>query len=216
MLHVFMSGPIRPSISEVLTCLRTLKAELPPCKIWLSTWETGASLDELKAEVDVLIVNPEPQNVESFFTAKTRQMRDVPAETKGWSANVFKMFVGVENIFKIASCAQDDIVIRTRTDVFFKTDPEYMASLLESATAGYVARSETCDDWFGIGTYAAIKNIWCWRDLNELETTMNRSWNAENIIYNKARMHNIPVIKMDPSKIDICILRTGGFKHYYL
>ena len=210
-----MSGPIRPSIAEVLLSIRTLRSQLPPCKIWLSTWETSEPLDVLRAEVDVLLVNPEPQNVDSFFKARTRQMRELPNETKGWSANVFKMFTGVENIFKVASCANDDIVIRIRTDVFFKCDPEYLLFLLEAAKNGYVARSDKCDDWFGIGTYPTIKNIWCWRDLAELETTMNRSWNTENIIYNKTLLHNIPVVKMDPSKVDICVLRAGAFKHYY-
>jgi hypothetical protein len=214
MLHVFMSGPIRPSVAEVLLSVRTLKSQLPPSKIWLSTWETTEPLDELRSEVDVLLVNPEPRGAESFG-GRTRQMRELPNETKGWAANVFKMFTGVENIFRIASCANNDIVIRVRTDVFFTCDPEYLPSLLEAAKTSYVARSDKCDDWFGIGTYAAIKNIWCWRDLAELETTMNRSWNTENIIYNKALLHAIPVLKMDPSKIDICILRAGAFKHYY-
>jgi len=183
--------------------------------VWFSTWKTDLPLDELRSEVDALIIVPEPTNVDTFFKARTQQMRQLPNETRGWASNVYKMFVGVEEIFKIAPLANDDIVIRARADVFFKCDPNHLQELLERAKTCYVSRSDRCDDWFGIGTYATIKNIWCWRNLTELETMMNKSWNTENVIYNKAVMYNIPIVKMDPTKVDICIMRSNMFKHYY-
>ena len=212
MIHVFISGPIRPSIADVLTCLRPLKSQLPPCKIWFSTWETDVSLDELRKEVDVLIVKPEPTIVPD---ALTREAGYFPEPCKGQNARIFKMFCGIEHIFASATCDNNDIVIRTRSDVVAKFDTNYLTEMLEAARSGYVVRrrkTSRCafDDWFGISTFANMKNVWCFRDMRAFEKHMNTSWNAEDMVKRKVDEHKIPIVGLEESRIDFYILREGS------
>lgn len=212
MLHVFISGPIRPSLSEVLLCVRTLKAQLPPCKIWFSTWETGESLDTLRAEVDVLIVNPEPIFMSK---AKTWEARAFPNTTDGNTARTFKMFVGVENIFKVAQCAPDDIVIRFRSDLLASFAPGYLQRLLHIGRYGYVTRKRQTsvvgfDDWFGIATYTNMRNVWCHHGgLPEFEENMNASHNAEDMVKRRAHKHGLRIFQIDEKHIDFALCRAN-------
>jgi len=207
-----MSGPIRPSIADVLTCLRTLKSQLPPCKVWFSTWETDVSLDEIRKEVDVLIVKPEPTAVPD---ALTREAGYFPGPCKGYNVRIFKMFCGIENIFASATCKNSDIVIRIRSDVMVKFDGDHLKEMLEAAKNGYVVRqrkTSMCafDDWFGISTFANMKNVWCFGSMREFEKHMNASWNAEKMVKRKVQQHGIPIIGLDESRIDFYTLREGG------
>ena len=210
MLHVFISGPIRPSMNIVLLCLRTLKAQLPPCKIWFSTWETSESLDTLRAEVDELIVNPEP-----IFRskAKTFEGRAFPNAQNGMTANTFKMFVGIENIFKVAQCPDDDIVIRFRSDLLAKFTPGFLQHFIEGGKYGYVTRrrvTSLCgfDDWFAITTYANMRKVWCHGSLQEFEENMNSSQNPEDMVRRRVEKHGLRVLQIDEKYIDFAICRS--------
>jgi hypothetical protein len=210
MLHVFISGPIRPSLNLVIFCLRTLKSQLPPCKIWFSTWETGEPLNVLRAEVDVLIVNPEPMFMSK---AKTFEARAYPNTTDGSSARTFKMFVGIENIFKVAQCADDDIVIRVRSDLLAKFTPGYLQHFIEGGKYGYVTRRRVSslvgfDDWFAITTYANMKKVWCHGSLQEFEENMNSSHNPEDMVKRRVEKHGLRVLQIDERCIDFAICRS--------
>jgi len=210
MLHVFISGPIRPSLNLILLCLRTLKDQLPPCKIWFSTWDTSEPLNALRAEVDVLIVNPEP-----IFrsNAKTFEGRAYPNSVDGTNARTFKMFAGIENIFKVAQCADDDIVIRFRSDLLAKFAPGYLQHFIEGGKHGYVTRrrfTSLCafDDWFGITTYANMKKVWCHGSLQEFEENMNASHNPEDMVKRRVEKHGLRVLQIDERRIDFAICRS--------
>jgi len=215
MIHVFISGPIRPSMNDVLLCVRTLKAQLPPCKLWFSTWETNDSLDTLRAEVDTLIVNPEPV---FRSKAKTFEARAYPNTTDGMTARTFKMFVGVENIFKVAQCAQDDIVIRFRSDLLARFAPGYLQQLIEGGKYGYVTRRRKTsvvgfDDWFGISTYANMRTVWCHGSLQEFEENMNASHNAEDMVKRRVEKHGLRILQIDEKKIDFALCRPDGGRY---
>lgn len=209
MLQVFISGPIRPSLDLVMMCLRTLKSQLPPCKIWFSTWETGQSLDILRAEVDVLIVNPEP-----IFRSKAKTFEGAfPNAQNGMTANTFKMFVGIENIFKVAQCADDDIVIRFRSDLLANFTPGCLDNLIEGGKYGYVTRRRVTslvgfDDWFAITTYANMKKVWCHGSLQEFEENMNSSQNPEGMVKRRVEKHGLRVLQIDEKCIDFAICRS--------
>ena len=210
MLHVFISGPIRPSMNEVLLCLRTLKSQLPPCKIWFSTWETSESLDTLRAEVDMLIVNPEPT-----FTpnAKTLQLRGYPVIPNGITSRILKMFIGVENIFKVAQCAPNDTVIRFRSDLLANFAPGYLEQMIGVSKRGYVTRRRRTsvvgfDDWFGISSYANMRNVWCHGGLPEFEENMNASYNAEDMVKRRVEKHGLRLLQIDETKVDFAICRS--------
>lgn len=216
MLHVFISGPIRPSLNDIMVCLRTLKAQLPPCKIWFSTWETSESLDTLRAEVDVLIVNPEP-----IFRskAKTFEARPYPNSANGFNCRTFKMFVGVENIFKVAQCAPDDIVIRFRSDLLANFASGYLSQLIEGGKHGYVTRRRRTsivgfDDWFGIATYTNMRNVWCHPGgLPEFEENMNASHNAEDMVKRRAEKHGLHILQIDEKQIDFALCRANNGRY---
>jgi len=197
-------------MNDVLLCVRTLKAQLPPCKIWFSTWETSESLDTLRAEVDELIVNREP-----IFRskAKTFEGRAFPNSQNGMTARTFKMFVGVENIFKVAQCAPNDIVIRFRSDLLAKFNPGYLQQLIEGGKHGYVTRRRKTsivgfDDWFGIATYTNMMNVWCHR--GGFEENMNASYNAEDMVKRRAEKHGLQILQIDESKIDFALCRANN------
>jgi hypothetical protein len=216
-MHLFISGPIRPSLNDVLTCVRTIKSQLPPCKVWFSTWSTQISLDELRAEVDVLIVIPEPTVIPATTTLEGR---DYPHLTTGVNARIYKMFSGIENIFTVAPCSPDDIVIRFRSDMLANFTPGFLNKLLEAAKYGYVVRkraeTSVCDfdDCFAISTYKNMKNVWCFRTLGEFEDHMSHSHNAEHMVKRKVLQHSIPILYLDETKIDFCLLRAGDKKYY--
>ena len=206
-----MSGPLRPTAEDVLVALRTLKAALPPCKVWLSTWTDVP--DTLRAEVDVVIVNPEPVVT---TRARTRQMRKDPSSIAVLLDGLVKMIKGVEHILKVADCAPDDLVIRIRTDMHTTFSPGYLAELLEAAKRSYVVRKRTSsgigfDDWFGITTFANMKQVWSFPDL---DASMKEAWNGEDLIYRKVK-NRIPITFIQEDKINCYILRPGGFKHYF-
>jgi hypothetical protein len=215
MLHVFISGPIRPTMNDVLLCLRTLKAQLPPCKIWFSTWETSQSLDILRAEVDVLIVNPEPTFIPG--AKLLQQLIGYPTRTSVIAHGIFRMFVGVENIFKVAQCAPDDIVIRFRSDLLAKFSPGCLESLIEGGKLGcYVARMRESslvwfDDWFGIATYANMRNVWCHGSYQEFEENMNAAvYSAEEMVKRRVKKHGIPILHINEKYIDFTLCRPNN------
>jgi len=215
-MHLFISGPIRPSLNDVLTCVRTIKSQLPSCKVWFSTWSTQISLDELRAEVDVLIVNPEPTVIPATTTLEGRTF---PQTTTGVNARIYKLFSGIENIFAVAPCSSDEIVFRVRSDMLANFAPGYLDKLLEAAKHGYVVRkrvTSTCDfdDWFAISTYKNMKNVWCFRNLGEFEHHMSKSHNAEDMVKRKVLQHSLPIVYLDETQIDFCLLRAGSKKYY--
>ena len=216
MLHVFISGPIRPSMNDVLLCLRTLKSQLPPCKIWFSTWETSESLDTLRAEVDELIVNREP-----IFRskAKTWEARAYPNTPDGFNSRTFKMFVGVENIFKVAQCAPDDIVIRFRSDLLANFSPGYLQQLIEGGKHGYVTRRRKTslvdfDDWFAVAKYSDMRNVWChYGGLQDFEENMNNSHTAEDMVKRRAEKHGLRIFQIDEKRIDFALCRAQNGRY---
>lgn len=215
MLHVFISGPIRPSLNDVLLCLRTLKSQLPPCKIWFSTWETAESLDTLRTEVDMLIVNPEPV---FRSKAKTFEARAYPNTPDGFNSRTFKMFVGIENIFKVADCAPDDIVIRFRSDLLATFTPGYLEQFIEGGKYGYVTRKRVTslvgfDDWFAISTYTNMRNVWCHGSFQEFEDNMNASHNAEDMVKRRAEKHGLRILQIDEKKIDFALCRPENGRY---
>ena len=206
-----MSGPLRPTAWGVLFGLRRLKAALPPCKVWLCTWSDVPYT--LRSEVDVVIVKPEPVVT---TMSRTWQMRIYP-ESITLLDGLVKMIKGVEHIIEVADCAPDDLVIRIRTDMHATFSPGYLAELLEAGKTSYVVRNRTSsgigfDDWFGITTFANMKRVWSFPDL---DASINEAWNGEDLIYRKVK-DQIPITFIREDKINCYILRSGGFKHYFL
>jgi hypothetical protein len=167
--------------------------------------------------VDVLIVNPEPTVIPATTTIEGRAY---PHLTTGRNARIYKMFLGIENIFAVAPCSPDDIVIRFRSDMLAKFAPGYLDKLLEGAKYGYVVRkraeTSVCDfdDCFAISTYKNMKNVWCFKSLGEFEDHMSHSHNAEDMVKSKVLQHSLRILYLDETQIDMCLVRAGGKKYY--
>lgn len=128
------------------------------------------------------------------------------------------MFVGIENIFRVAQCATDDIVIRFRSDLLAKFNPGYLQQLIEGGKHGYVTRRRktsviNLDDWFGITTYTNMKNVWCYRNLAEFEENMNASHNAEDMVKRRVEKHGLRLLQIDETKVDFAICRSPNDRY---
>jgi len=150
--------------------------------------------------------------------AKTVESRAYPNTADGSTARTFKMFAGVENIFAVAQCAPDDIIIRTRSDLLANFSPGYLQELLEAGKHGYVTRRRTTsvimfDDWFAITTYSNMKNVWCYSNLAEFEENMNASHNAEDMVKRKAEKHRLRILQINEKKIDFALCRADNGRY---
>ena len=126
------------------------------------------------------------------------------------------MFVGVENIFKVAQCAEDDIVIRFRSDLLATFSPGCLQGLIEGGKHGYVTRKRVTsgppyfDDWFGITTYTNMRKVWCHGSLQEFEENMNASYNAEEMVKRRAEKHALPILPINEKYIDFALCRVNN------
>ena len=125
------------------------------------------------------------------------------------------MFVGVENIFKVAQCAEDDIVIRFRSDLLATFSPGCLQGLIDLGKYGYVTRKRITsgrdfDDWFGIATYANMKKVWVHGSVQEFEENMNESYNAEDMVKRRAEKHELRVFQITEKYIDFALCRANN------
>jgi hypothetical protein len=226
-VFVFVSGPIRPSVADVIHVIRTFRSRAGECKVWVSTWETSEPLDELAAEVDKLIVSPQPKT--DHLTAKTRQgakyteHEDRPA-VYTWLMNAhigsFLSVQGITKLFELGECADDDVVIRLRSDAVFLADPSHIQDMI--ATPEYyhalerdVNGDKHFDEWFGLSTYANMKKVWSFTTLEEHEFRLSISFNGEDFIRSSVLKHGIPIKYIDETKVDTYLLRPGGVHARY-
>jgi hypothetical protein len=163
----------------------------------------------------MLIVNPEPV---FRSKAKTFEARAYPNTPDGFNSRTFKMFVGVENIFKVADCAPDDIVIRFRSDLLATFTPGYLEQFIEGGKYGYVTRKRVTslvgfDDWFAISTYTNMRNVWCHGSFQEFEDNMNASHNAEDMVKRRAEKHGLRILQIDEKKIDFALCRPENGRY---
>jgi hypothetical protein len=226
-VYLFLSGPIRPSAAEVLQVIRTFRSCIDDCKIWVSTWETTEPLDEIAAEVDRLIVSPQPQT--DHLRAKTTQAVDAERykiskpNIYNWCKNAhvgtFLSVQGMTKFFEVGECSDTDIVIRLRSDVLFPIDPEHARSMIANPEYYHVIdRSGSgvhFDEWFGLSSYANMKKVWSFTTTADFESELSRSFNGEEFIRRCVERHNIPIKYIDETKIDISLLRPGGVRVRY-
>ena len=226
-VFVFVSGPIRTSVSDVLHVIRTFRSRVGECKVWVSTWETSEPLDELASEVDKLIVSAQPAT--DHLTARTIQgatyieNADRPDLYK-WLMNAhigsFLSVQGITKLFELGECADDDIVIRLRIDALFLVDPSHIREMIASpeyyhVIQRYVMGDRHFDEWFGLSTYKNMKKVWSFTTLGEHESLLSISFNGEDFIKKSVEKHDIPIKYIDETKVDICLIRANGVRVRY-
>lgn len=215
-LNVLISGPIRPSEEAVCQVIRTIKAQLPNCIVFLLTWTNNYLL--VKNEVDhyYQIDEPTDEYVLEHIHARTVQQRELnlPDNVPCAKIPTYKMIYGVQKLCELASehIGDSDIVMRLRTDSIFNFDNKYLHELITLSNDNYIAKEGCGFDWFALTTFSILKRVWVFESTEEYNNFVVNCWNPEDII--KRRVH-VPIIPIDNKLVDCYILRDNGYKHYY-
>jgi hypothetical protein len=168
--------------------------------------------------VDIFQAVPEPTAAEILqrVTGRTRQQRELnlPDSLPGGIVSVYKMMLGVQNVCSLAApyIRNTDKVIRIRTDSMFVFEPSYLTEMLAVSPDEYIAKKGDGFDWIAITSFSNLLKTWCFSSIAEYNREIELSWNPENLI---ARRVRVPVRFLDPSKVDMYIVRENGYKHYY-
>lgn len=208
-VSILMSGPIRPSVADVVDTIRHLKSQLPNSRVYLCTWK-GQLTDEIRKEVTEAWEIEDPGD----DVIRTLQFQEVPHVV---SRTVYRMVYGVQSVCeKVQSFVEDtDIVIRTRTDCTFEYKDNYLQELLDKARTHYVVRNRQSsgvgfDDWYAISTLRALKDAWTFENY---KSSVESAWNPEDLIRKNVKA---PVHLMDESRVLECyIRRENGRKEYH-
>lgn len=214
-IKILISGPIRPSEDAVISIIKAVRDQIPNSCIFLSTWG-GQLTDKIRNAVDFAGETPEPteQFIQKMVSARTRQQRALGTQLEGWTYTIFKMIYGVQCVCDLARphVNDTDIAIRIRTDSMFQFHPDYLQSLLANSSKAYIAKKGDGFDWFAITPYSVLRSVWYFSNIQEYNTTVERSWNAESIIQSRVP---VPIEYLDPLKVDAYIIRENGRKHYF-
>lgn len=211
---ILMSGPIRPSEEAVLSVIASIRRQFPESRLFLSTWTESAAI---RAAVDVMHVTPEPSDADILrcVTQRTIQHRQLalPDTIPGGPISTYKMMYGVQCVCSLAApfLTDSDRVLRIRTDSMLELDPDYLQTILASPPE-YLAKKGDGFDWFAFTTFGALKQTWCFNDIQEFNRELGASWNPENLIVRRVPGRST---FLDPTRMDAYILRENGRKHYY-
>lgn len=217
-VKILMSGPIRPSIENVIQNIQSLREQLEDCEVYLLTWK-GNNLENIKPHVDYLFEISEPSDefIKKHVTGRTKQQRELNGQIESWTSSIYKMTHGVRMLCELSNCKDDDIVIRIRTDSIFSFHPNVLKNLINTVGNTYTVRnrkSSGCglDDWFAITKFKNLRDVWTILDYNK---EVQSSWNAEDLIFSRVKHYNIPIRYFDTSIVDCYIIRDNNFKHYF-
>jgi hypothetical protein len=215
-LNVLISGPLRPSEDAVCEVIESIRRQVPDSKIFLLIWQTECT--RVKQLVDYYFEVPEPSDkqIVEVIHARTIQQRqlNLPDDVPCAKNRTYKMIYGVKTLCEKTSpyIANDEKVMRLRTDSVFKFDSKYLNELLSLDGSQYITKSGSGFDWFALTRFDILKKVWCFDTDEEYNTFVNNCWNPEDIIKRR-----IPVEThlLDDKRVDCYILRENGRKHYY-
>jgi hypothetical protein len=219
-VKLLISGPIRPSVADVLDIVQTIKRQVPDSEIFLSTWTTDQDVSVLKANVDHYIEHPEPSDTDvlRMVTARSKQQY-TEAGAVNFTFPMFKMVLGIRLLIEYANTRiqPTDTVIRIRTDSMFLIEPSYLAGILKSVGDRYYVRNRVTsganfDDWFAITSFRVFKRVWYIPTLAEYNALIQSSWNIETLLKTRASefMHYL-----DDTKIECYLRRANGDRNYH-
>ena len=212
-LHVFLSGPIRPSELAVRKAVLSIRSEFPDAVVSLCTWKTTEDTSALQAEVDRYIEVDEPTNVPITVTTQTDNRPD--CAVPGWPVTCYKMMYAVSVLCDAVAPADDDIIIRCRTDCIFRLREDHRREILRTAADGYRVwfakmSGVLFNDWFGVSTYGLFKQGWKLSSIEEYNRILAGRYNQEDVIKTRLQREGIPLLPIDPSKAERFLLRSNG------
>jgi hypothetical protein len=223
-VYVFMQGLVRPSPSKVIEVIRSIKNALNgECKVWYSTWETTEPLDEIRNEVDRLILSPEPSlsHITRYFPSVTMFERtgesvsrpDTYRWLKSLTYGCFYVRWALMKLFELGECSDTDTVIRIRSDTRLDFEPAYLQELVKITDKYHVfpadGRGVVFDDCFGISSYANMKKVWTYTSFEQYEQNVSEAMNGEDLCKRAVERNQIPVQFLDPKRVRFYVHRPG-------
>lgn len=209
---ILMSGPIRPSVPVVLENIASLRLQFPTSRIFLSTWTESP---EVRAAVDFYEACPEPSedDIRRAVPYVTSGHVNLPDTTAGGRISMYRMIYGVERVCTLARpyLSDSDLIIRIRTDSFFKFEPDYLQELLSTPPA-YLAKKGNGSDWFVMSSFELFRRVWLFRDLPEYHQNIVKVSGPELLL--EARVP-VPITRLDRTRVDMYIAEKDGRKRYY-
>jgi hypothetical protein len=219
--RIFVTGLIRPSPLDVVEVILKIRAQIPDAITYLCTW-TNQDVSLVKDEVDhcIQIEEPDVEEIRKQITVKTLTDDRPDCATPGWPYLTYRMFTPVNALIEYANPADDDIIIRVRSDSVFLFHPDHLTELLESAKTGYVARSTKqsgvwFSDWFAISNFRDFKTGWYFTTMEEYNEMVRDTWNTEDVIRSRLVKNGVTIIPIREEYLHCYLIRPGPVKHYH-
>jgi hypothetical protein len=144
------------------------------------------------------ISEPSEDNIFKNISARTGQQRALHT-IEHWTPRMYKMFFGIRQLVNMIHINDNDIVVRIRTDLSVKQIQEFRLADIKPNTYYFCPRRDggNACDWFGISDYASFKKIWYYKNDSAYNDSICKSWNAEMIVTDNARLNNIEIIDIN-------------------
>lgn len=215
-IRVFISGPIRPSMVSVQKVILAARAAFPSAIVSLCTWKTGLDTSALRAEVDDYIEVDEPDMaiVRPQITVRTQTDDRPDCAPAGWPWLNWRMMHGVNVLCEKVAPADEDILVRIRTDCVIRFDESELSRCLEQASRGaYVTwfakmSGVMFTDWFAIASYGQFKKGWRLESIADYARMIENRYNPEDSIKTRLLQANVPLVALDMSKVDCFLYRS--------
>ena len=211
--HIFISGPIRPSELAVRKVILSIRAEFPDAITYLCTWTTSLDTSRIRSEVDHYLEIPEP-DIRGQITVSTLTDDKPDCAVPGWPLRCYSMMYAVNALCAYAAPADDDIIVRVRTDSIFRFTSAEHRSIVEKAKRGYLVwecrmSGPRFNDWFGIATYANFRKGWGFSTVEEYNLLLKDRWNTEDVIRVALLRNGVEILPLDPSEMECFLLRQA-------
>lgn len=219
--RIFITGLIRPRPIDVVEVILKIRSQLPDAITYLCTW-TNQDISLVKDEVDhcIQIEEPNIEVVKQQITATTLTDNRPDCATLGWPYLTYRMFTPVNALIDYAAPADDDIIIRIRSDSVFLFNPDHLANLLEIAKTSYIARCTrqsgvNFSDWFAISNFRDFKKGWYFNTMEEYNAMLQGTWNTEDVIKQQLLRKGVNLVCIDESQLHCYLIRPGSIRHYH-
>jgi len=200
-IHIFMTGPIRPSLEFVIDNIQSIKILFGNVVTHLLYWKTNNTDDEiqLKKYFDHVYPVSEPPDDEIYekITCRSGQQRHHKT-LEHWTLSMYRMFYGIRKLIQASKIDNSDIIIRVRTDLHFDIVKNITNILKNIQQNAYYfcprANGGNACDWFSISDFQTFKSVWYFKNDSTYNEAISNAWNAELLLVDNAKNYDIKMI----------------------
>lgn len=197
-MHVLLTGLLRPSIEYVMWFCTDIRKKLPGCKVHILYWETCEEDKKRLEEVfDSVYAVPEISDsiLFRFIRARTLQQKQVGRSLERITPRIYKIFYGVRCIIDKLNIPDSETVMRIRTDNYIQKIEFPQPGPNQFLFCPKKSCGDSCD-WFGVSTLETLKKLYYIND-NMYNHCVKNAWNSENIIINNAKIHGVEMVSIN-------------------